>query len=129
MAINTAYTVDNALKASDTPAYATGRITYDGTTITAADYTVVEVGFTPRYVRWANVTDRVLIEWQNGMTAGTSLKNAADGTLSLETTNGGITVCNAAGTADTEGKYFKVLQNVTLGAIKASKVCNWHAIG
>lgn len=128
MAINTTYTA-SVTQAPAAPQHAAGRITYDGTVIVATDYTVVEVGFTPRYIRWVNVTDRVGIAWQEGMTAGTSLKVSAAGANSLETTNGGITICNAAGTADTAGKYFKVLQNASLGAILASKVCNWFAIG
>ena len=126
MAINTTYTA-TVTQAPPAPQHAAGRITYDGTTITATDYTLVEVGFTPRYIRWVNVTDRITIMWQEGLTAGYSLKIAADGTLSAPTV--GITICNAAGTADTEGKYFKVLQQSALGAILASKVCNWQAIG
>jgi hypothetical protein len=54
------------------------------------------------------------------MAANTCVKTAAAGTRTLETTNGGITV----GERD-----FSVLQNATLGAVKASKVVAFLAIG
>lgn len=126
MAINTTYTATTT-NAQAAPQNAAGRVTYDATSIVTTDYTLIEVGFTPRFIRWVNVTDRINVMWQEGLTAGYSLKIAADGTLSAPTV--GITICNAAGTADTEGKYFKVLQQSALGAILASKVCNWYAFG
>lgn len=95
-----------------------GKVVYDATTIVAADSTRVQVGFLPRYVRWDNATDRVMIEWFEGMAANTCIKTAAAGTRTLETTNGGVTV-------DNQG--FRVLQNATLAAILASKTCYWVA--
>jgi len=129
MAVNTAYTVNNASQAADPPNFATGRITYPATAITAADFTVINLGFTPRYVCWTNVTSRIEIEWFEGMAANTCIKGAAAGTRTLETSNGGITICDADGTANTSGKAFKVLQNATLAAILASEVVNWRAEG
>lgn len=95
-----------------------GSVVYDATAIVAADSTRIFTGFKPRYVRWENATDRISIEWFEGMVANTSIKTAAAGTRTLETTNGGITV-------DSQG--FRVLQNATLGAIAASKTCYWVA--
>jgi len=129
MANNTAFTINNASQAIAAPQDAAGRITYPATVIVAADFTVVEVGFTPRYVCWANNTSGIQIEWFDGMAANTCLKLAANGTRTLETTNGGITICDADGTANTAGKYFKVLQNATLAAILANQVINWRAEG
>jgi hypothetical protein len=129
MAVNTAYTENNASQKSDAPSTAAGRITYPATAIVAADYTVVNCGFTPRYVQWCNVTSRVQIEWFEGMVANTCIKTAAAGTRTIETTNGGITICDADGTANANGKAFKVLQNATLVAILASEVVNWRAVG
>ena len=129
MAVNTAYTTNNATQAGDAPAFAAGRITFPATSITATDYVVVNLGFTPRYVCWANVTSRIEIEWFDGMAVNTCIKGAAAGTRTIETTNGGITVCDADGTANTAGKAFKVLQNATLAAILASEVVNWSAHG
>ena len=114
---------------SDSPQVKVGRIVFDATAIVAADFVVVPLGFTPRYVAWENVTDRTKVEWYEGMAANTCIKTAAAGTRSLETTNGGITVCNADGTAAVDGKAFSVLQNATLAAILASKVCTWVAKG
>ena len=130
MAINTAgQTVTGNSVPSDSPQVKVGRIVFDATAIVAADSTLVNLGFTPRYVCWENVTDRVKVEWYEGMAANTCIKTAAAGTRTLETTNGGITICNSEGVADVNGKAFSVLQNATLAAILASKVCTWAAHG
>lgn len=130
MAINTAgQTVTGNQVPSDSPQIKVGRIVFDATAITATDSTLVNLGFTPKYVVWENVTDRVKIEWYEGMAANTSIKTVAAGTRTLETTNGGITICNSEGVADVNGKAFSVLQNATLAAILASKVCTWAAHG
>jgi len=128
MANNTAFT-NTATQSGDAPMQASGRVTYPATSITAADYSVYEVGFTPRYVDWANNTSRIRIEWYEGMAADTCLKTAAAGTRTIETTNKGITICDSDGTANVNGRYFKVSQNATLAAILASEVCNWRAVG
>jgi hypothetical protein len=129
MAINTTYTQDNASQAAAAPAFASGRITYGSDSITATDHTLQTLGFTPRYVRFWNVTDRISIEWFEGMAAETCLKTAANGAQTLETANGGVTVCDSDGTANTSGRSFKVLQNATLAVIAASKVVTWVAFG
>lgn len=130
MAINTAgQTVTGNSVPSDSPQTKVGRIVFDATAITAADSTLVSLGFTPKYIAWENVTDRVKIEWYEGMAANTCIKTAAAGTRTLETSNGGITVCDSDGVANTTGKSFSVLQNATLAAILASKVCTWAAHG
>lgn len=129
MAINVAYTTNALTQSADAPQNAAGRITFPATTIVATDFTVVPLGFTPRYVRWVDVTSRIQIEWFDGMAANTCIKTAAAGTRTLETTNGGITLCDADGTANASGRAFKVLQNATLAAILASEVCNWRAVG
>jgi len=104
----------------DSPSSARGKVVYDATAITATDSTRVLTGFKPRYVRWVNLTDRVEVEWFEGMDANTCLKTAAAGTRTLETANGGITV-------DAHG--FRVLQNATLAAVLASKTCLYEAQG
>ena len=104
----------------DSPATARGKIVFDATAITAADSTRVLTGFKPRYVRWVNLTDRIEVEWFEGMDANTCLKTIAAGTRTLETTNGGVTV---------DDKGFRVLQNATLAAILASKTCHYEARG
>ena len=115
MAINIAgQTVTGNGVPSDAPKTKVGRIVFDATAIVAADSVVVPLGFTPKYVAWENVTDRTKIEWYEGMAANTCIKTAAAGTRTLETTNGGITVCTADGTANVDGKAFSVLQNATL---------------
>lgn len=129
MATNTAYTVNNATSKQDGPLSRTGRITFPATTIVATDYTQIDVGFTPKYIQWCDVTSRIQIEWFEGMTANTCIKTAAAGTRTIETTNGGITICDSDGTANANGRSFKVLQNATLAAILASEVVNFRAVG
>lgn len=129
MANNTSFTQSNGPNAAERPAFATGRITMSADAITATDYLVQTLGFTPRYIRFWNVTDRISIEWYEGMAADTCLKTAAAGTQTLETTNKGLTVCDSDGTANTAGRSFKVSQNATLAVVVASKVLNWVAFG
>lgn len=132
MAINTAgQTITGNTLPSDQPARKTGRIVFDATSITAADSVVVTLGFTPKYICWENVTDRIKGEWYEGMAANSCIKTAANGTRTLEVTggNGGLTVCDADGTANANGKSFAVLQNATLALIVASKTCTWSAWG
>lgn len=68
----------------------------------AASYTV---GYVPRYVRVENATDRISLEWFEGMTTAHAVKTAAAGTRTLET-SGGVDV--SGGTIG-----FAVLQNKT----------------
>lgn len=119
MATNTAYTAAQTAD-TDAPSRNHGYITFPATTIVAADSAVIACGFRPRYVQWVDVTSRIMIEWFEGMAANTCVKTAANGTRTLETTNGGITV-------SLQG--FSVLQNATLAAILASEVCAWRAEG
>jgi hypothetical protein len=81
----------------------------------AAAATTFTLGFTPRYVKFVNLTDRIVDEWFEGMTAANSLHDVAAGTSTLETTNG-ITV---------SGNTF----TVTATTMVASKSFYWQAIG
>lgn len=129
MAINTSYTQTGNTGPQDSPQVKIGRVTMSGTAITAADYLVQAVGFTPRYVCWDNNTSRIRLEWYEGMAADTCIKTAAAGTRTLETTNKGITICDSDGTANTKGRYFEVSQNATLLGIAVSDVISWTALG
>lgn len=51
----------------------------------------ISLGFKPRYIRVENATDRILLEWWEGMTTAHAVKTVAIGTRTLET-SGGITV-------------------------------------
>lgn len=130
MAINTA---GQTRTGNDAPSgqanFKAGRIVLDGTALTAGDYLLVECGFTPKYVKFENVTDRICVEWTEGMTADTCIKTAAAGTRTLETTNKGITVCDADGNANTSGRCFKVSQNATLAVITVSDTHQFIAFG
>ena len=83
---------------------------------------VITIGFKPRYVCVDNVTDRIKIEWYQGMseTSNTCVKTAAAGTRTLETTNEGILV-------DTNS--FTISNNATLAVLVQNKQLRWFAIG
>lgn len=101
--------------------FATGSVVFDATAITAADYISIPVGFTPNYVVFINATDRIKVEWYQGMAADTCIKTAAAGTVTLETTNKGVTINTT--------NSFLISQNATLAVIAASKTCYWIALG
>lgn len=117
MAENTTYTL--TLYREGDNSTVTGKVAFDATAITAADYIEIDVGFKPRYVRFENLTDRIAVEFWQGMTDDNCLKTAAAGTKTLETTNQGITLGD---------RYFRVSQNATLAVIAASKTCYFTAV-
>ena len=128
MALNIAgQTITGNAPIGDTPRTKSGRISFDTTAIVTTDETLVNLGFTPAYIVWENVTDSIRNEWYEGMAANTSIRTLLAGARNLSAT--GFTVCDADGTANVIGRCFKILQNATLGAVLASKVCNWRAIG
>lgn len=88
-------------------------------TAVAGDATIT-VGFTPRYVRVENATDRISVEHFEGMADDTCIKTAAAGTRTLETTNKGIVL--GTGT-------FKISANATLAVLANSKQLYWYAMG
>ena len=92
--------------------HAVGQIVTDSGS--AAD-TTITIGFTPRVVRFHNLTDRISDEWYEGMSAYNSLHTVAAGTRTLETTNG-ISVSGSTFT-------------VKAATILASKSFYWEAIG
>jgi hypothetical protein len=116
--------------------YAQGSITFDATAIVAADYVTINIGFTPKYIRWENVTDRILNEWYDGMAAESAVNTIAVGTRTLSVTGSnkgfivgnGLLTSSAAGPIPGPGQV-QVSQNATLGAILASKVIRWSAFG
>lgn len=95
-----------AITSTVTPAVELTRLTTinhldDAGSPAAASY---DVGYLPRYIRVENATDRIALEWFQGMTSTHAVKTVAAGTRTLET-SGGVTV----GTDGTFG--FAPLQN------------------
>ena len=87
MAINTAgQTITGNSVPSDSPQIKVGRIVFDATAITAADSTLVNLGFTPKYICWENLTDRIKNEWFEGMAANSAVNTVANGTRTLSVT-------------------------------------------
>ena len=116
---------------SDSPKNKVGRIVFDATAIVPTDFVVVVLGYTPRSIRWENLTDRIRNEWFDGMAADSALNIVSAGTRTLSVTgaNGGFTICDLDGTPNVSGRCFKVIQNATLGAVLASKTITWTATG
>lgn len=118
MAENTTYTLT---KYAGNNGDVTGKIVFDGTAITAADYIEIDTGFKPRFVRVENATDRIAVEHWEGMADESCIKTAAAGTRTLEVTGG-----NKGVTLTTRG--FRVAQNATLAVIAASKTLYFTAM-
>lgn len=118
MAQNTAGQTLTLNSSEISPGFAQGKLVFDATAITAADYVEIPVGFKPKYVQFVNATDRITVEHYAGMADDTCVKTAAAGTRTLETTNQGITLV---------GRGFRVSQNATLAVIAASKTCYFIA--
>lgn len=107
-----AITTNTQSIAGDPRQHAVGQVVTDSGAAAIATFTM---GFTPRIVRFHNLTDRISDEWYEGMASANSLHTLANGTRSLETTNG-IAV---------SGKTF----TVTATTMVASKSFFWEAIG
>ncbi len=118
MAYNTTHT--DTLAPSVSLQHYEGMVVYDSTSITTTDYTRIACGFQPKYVCWLNLTDRIQIEWYEGMTSSQVLLTVAAGTRTLDTTADAFVV---------DDRGFAVLQNATLAAILASKTCVFRAVG
>lgn len=94
------------------PNQAFGQVTTDGGSAVAQTFTL---GFSPRKFTWINATDRIVDVWYEGMASASSIHTVANGTVTLETTNGVAVSDNT----------------VTLTAVTmvASKVYYWEAVG
>ncbi len=71
----------------------------------AASY---RVGFTPRYVKVENATDRILNEWYEGMTSAHAVRTVAAGTRTLETSAGPTVVGDTIGFPVAQNKQYRV---------------------
>lgn len=68
----------------------------------------LKLGFKPRYIKIDNVTDRIALEWYEGMASGTAVKTLAAGTRSLEA-SGGVTVAgDSVGFAPLQSKQYRI---------------------
>lgn len=95
----------------------------------------IACGFIPSYIRLVNLTDRITYEWFDGMTVAHSLKIAADGTATEET-SGGFTpqvVPPAAGSGTSVGTNSPgavvAPQGFKFATITQNKQYYWYAVG
>ena len=97
--------------------HSVGQIVTDGG---AAADTAIVLGFVPRYIQFVNQTDRIMLEWYEGMASNSAIRTVAAGTRTLDVTNG-IAVCLPSSGALTF--------TVKATDIPASKVFSWRAVG
>lgn len=69
---------------------------------------VLKLGFKPRYVKIDNVTDRIALEWYEGMASGTAIKTLAVGTRTLEASGGVTVVGDSIGFAPLQNKQYRI---------------------
>lgn len=85
------------------------------TTSASAEALTITLGFAPLHVKFENLTDRIGDEWYEGMASASSLHTVANGTRTLETTNG----------VAVSGNTF----TLTATTMVASKTFYWEAEG
>ena len=96
----TAASVNSATAASTTAVAATGGIANADAVanqVIASGVMTLTLGFSPKYFKIINVTDRLTQEWFEGMNSGDFLETAANGTVTLETDDK-VVVSTTAGT-------------------------------
>jgi hypothetical protein len=96
---------------------AIGRVVTDAG---AAADTVFTCGFVPRYIEWVDNTNRITLQWYEGMASNSAIRTVAAGTRTLDVTNGITPGTVALGTAS----------SFTIKAtdIPVSSVFSWRAI-
>lgn len=97
---------------------AVGRVTTDAG---AAADTVFTCGFAPRYIKFVDNTNRIMLEWFEGMAANTAIRTVAAGTRTLDV-SAGITPGTAA--LGTLGQF-----TVKAADIPVSAAFSWVAHG
>ena len=99
------------ITATVSPAVETTRLTTishfdDAGSPAAAAY---DVGYTPRYIKVDNVTDRISFEWYEGMPSGHAVQTVAAGTRALLTTGGPtLNVLGVVGFPVLQNKQYRV---------------------
>ena len=131
---DTGLTLTGGSPSSDSPKFACGKIVMSATSLTATEYLAIDVGFTPKYFRFMNLTDVIMLEWHEGMTEDTCFKTTGStGAVTYETTNKGISIVDALdednGVTNSSGRTVLVSQNATLAAVTASDTHLWMAMG
>jgi stage V sporulation protein SpoVS len=83
-----ALTVNTQTQAGGVVNQSVGQVTTDAG---AAADTAITLGFVPRYVQWVDRTNRITLEWFEGMAANSAIRTVAAGTRTLDV-SAGITV-------------------------------------
>lgn len=98
--------------------YANGQVVTDAG---AAADTTFNPGFVPRYIKWVDRTNRIMLEWWEGMAANSAIRTVAAGTRTLDVSSGITVGTSALGTA--------TQFTVKAADIAASASFSWMALG
>lgn len=98
--------------------YAQGQVVTDAG---AAADTPITVGFVPRYIKWVDRTNRIMLEWWEGMAVNSAIRTVAAGTRTLDVSSGIALGTSALGTAGTF--------TIKAADIAASAAFSWTAWG
>lgn len=97
---------------------AVGRVVTDAG---AAANTTFDCGFAPRTIRWVDNTNRIMLEWFEGMASNSAIRTVAAGTRTLDVSSGITPGTAAAGTATSF--------TIKAADIPASAAFSWVAEG
>lgn len=112
-----ALTTNKQTQAGSVVNHAVGQVVTDAGA--AADSTF-DPGFVPRYIQWVDRTNRITLEWYEGMAANSAIRTVAAGTRTLDVSSG-ITVLD--GSNGSRGFTIKAAD------IGASASFSWRAYG
>lgn len=117
-----ALTTNTVTQAESICNIAVGQVVTDGGG-SGADITF-PIGFLPRVVRFVDRTNRIMLEWFEGMAANSAIRTIAAGTRTLDVASG-ITVNSPAVAGSTTGNSF----TIKTADIGASASFSYEALG
>ncbi len=106
MAENTTYVVTSKTNDEDSQLDTFIRLSFDATTIVAADYVELDIGCKPRYVCVENFTDLSKFEWFEGVTVTVSAGSFVAGTVYTVATVGSTDYVAIGAPSNTVGVTF-----------------------
>jgi hypothetical protein len=113
-----ALVINSQTQASSVANYAQGRVTTDAG---AAVDTTFNPGFIARYIKWVDNTNRITLEWYEGMASNSAIRTVAAGTRTLDVASGITPGTIALGTASSF--------TIKAADIPVSSAFSWQAFG
>lgn len=113
-----ALVINSRTQAGGVVNHAVGRVTTDAG---AAADTTFNCGFVPRYIEWVDNTNRITLQWYEGMASNSAIRTVAAGTRTLDVASGITPGTTAAGTATSF--------TIKAADIPVSSAFSWRAYG